>query len=323
MKQLVVIVAMVFAAAGQALAQGQLEIITLRHRTAEQVLPVLQPLVERGGAISGLNNRIILRASGANRAEIKQALAAIDAPLRRLLITVKQDNERSSAASGAELSGSVGSGGARVIAPGSRDQRGIVVEGRRGDDVVRGRAYGTRGAASDRVLQQVQVIEGGRALIQVGYSFPIALREVASGPYGSVATESVVYRDIGTGFYAQPSLAGDTVTLEISPQQESLSRTDPGAVSSHRLTTTVSGRLGEWIELGGLDQDARSDRAGITSYSTRSGLAQRRVLLKVEEVASAIKRAHAAIVKEPHKPFPPQLAPRRAAQGLPSAVPAP
>ena len=35
-------------------AQNALEIITLRHRTAEHVLPSLQPLVEPGGTLSGL-----------------------------------------------------------------------------------------------------------------------------------------------------------------------------------------------------------------------------------------------------------------------------
>jgi len=33
-----------------ALAQGTLEVIPLRHRTVEQVLPVLRPLLEPGGA---------------------------------------------------------------------------------------------------------------------------------------------------------------------------------------------------------------------------------------------------------------------------------
>lgn len=40
------------AAASAGWAQGALEVITLRHRTAEQVIPVLQPLLEPGGALS-------------------------------------------------------------------------------------------------------------------------------------------------------------------------------------------------------------------------------------------------------------------------------
>ena len=37
-------------AAGASLAQGAIEVISLRHRTAEQVIPVLRPLLEPGGA---------------------------------------------------------------------------------------------------------------------------------------------------------------------------------------------------------------------------------------------------------------------------------
>jgi len=38
--------------AAHSLAQQALEIIPLRHRTVDQVLPALQPLVEPGGALT-------------------------------------------------------------------------------------------------------------------------------------------------------------------------------------------------------------------------------------------------------------------------------
>lgn len=262
----------------------QLEVIRLKHKTVDQVLPVLQPLVESGGALTGQGNALFLRASAGNRAQIKQALAAMDVPLRRLVITVRQDNDRSGETSGAEVSGSIGTGGVRITQPGSAETRGGSVEIRRGDDVVRGRSYSTRGSAADRVSQQVQTVEGGQAFIQVGYSFPLPLRSIVVGAHGAIVSESVVYRDLGTGFYARPMLAGDAVTIEISPQQESLSATQDGAVRSARLTTTVSGRLGEWIELGGTNQDTERDHSGTLSYSTRGSLEQRRVLLRVEEL---------------------------------------
>lgn len=262
----------------------QLEVIRLKHKTADQVMPVLQPLVETGGALTGQGNALFLRASAGNRAQIKQALAAIDVPLRRLLITVRQDNDRGSEASGADVSGSIGAGGVRITQPGSVESRGGSVEVRRGDDVLRGRSYSTRGSAADRVSQQVQTVEGGQAFIQVGYSFPLPLRSVVVGAHGAVVSESIVYRDLGTGFYARPMVAGDAVTIEVSPQQESLSSTQDGAVRSSRLTTTVSGRLGEWIELGGTNQDTERERSGTLSYSTRGSLEQRRVLLRVEEL---------------------------------------
>ena len=88
MKKLVLSLALVLLA-GAAYAQQQLEIINLKSRTADQVLPQLRSFVEPGGTLSGMNNQIFIRASDANRRPIKELLAAIDRPPRRLLISVR------------------------------------------------------------------------------------------------------------------------------------------------------------------------------------------------------------------------------------------
>jgi len=94
------------------LAWGQtLEIISLKHRSAEQLLPQLAPFVEPGGALSGMNDKLFLRASGRNQAEIRDLVAALDTPPRRLMISVRQDGADSSTASGAGVSGRVVIGG--------------------------------------------------------------------------------------------------------------------------------------------------------------------------------------------------------------------
>ncbi len=269
--------------AGLVHAQQQLEIINLRSRTADQVLPQLRPFVEPGGTLSGMNNQIFIRASDANRRQIKELLAAIDRPPRRLVISVRQDADSTSAARGGEVSGRISSGDVRV-----ESRRTIVggagVEVRRGDDVVRGQVYDSRGSSTDRVSQQVQVVEGGKAFINVGTSVPVPLREVVMGPGGAVVSESVVYRDIGTGFYAEPQLAGDNVSLTISPTHDTPGRYGPGSANIQRLTTTVTGRLGEWIDLGGSVEERTGDQSGMLRYSTRSGSTGRRVQLKVEEL---------------------------------------
>jgi len=243
------LLALILLLAGQATA-AEMEVIALRHRSADQVIEVLRPLLESGGSISGMNDRLFVRASAENRAQIRQALAAIDTALRRLMITVRHDNRADG--------GSAGAAGSRV--------------------------WSTRGSATDRGSQQVQVVEGGRALIAVGTSFPVPFEEFAVGPLGAAVSRSVVYRDIASGFYARPQLSGERVTLEISPRQESLSRVEPGVVHSARLSTTVSGRLGEWIALGGANLDTGAERSGGTTLSTRAGQQVRRILLKVEEL---------------------------------------
>lgn len=266
-----------------AAAQQQLEIIKLNSRTAEQVLPQLRPFVEPGGTLSGMNNQIFIRASEANRRQMRELIAAIDRPPRRLLISVRQDSDGSVASAGAEVSGRIGGGDVRIESRRTATG-GAGVELRRGGDVVRGQVYDSRSAGAERIAQQVQVVEGGRAYINVGTSVPVPLRQVVMGPGGAVVSESVVYRDLGTGFLAEPQLAGDNVTLTISPSHDTPGAYGPGSASIQRLTTTVSGRLGEWLEIGGTIEERSGSDSGVLRHSSRGASSGRRVLLKVEEL---------------------------------------
>ena len=59
------------------LAQS-LEVIDLKFRTAAEVIPVLQPLVEQGGALTGQDYKLFVRASPANLQQLRAALEQID-----------------------------------------------------------------------------------------------------------------------------------------------------------------------------------------------------------------------------------------------------
>ena len=82
---------------------------------------------------------------------------------------------------------------------------------------------------------------------------------------------------------AVPRVSGDRVTIDISPRDDTPGPL-PGSVNTQRLVTTVSGRLGEWIELGGASGEQGASGSGIASYGTRSASRQRRLLLKVDEL---------------------------------------
>lgn len=247
------------------LAQQEMEVIPLRHQTVDQVLPVLQPLLEPGGTLSGMNNQLFLRASRRNREDIKRALAAIDAPSRRLVIHVSQNRGMDESNRGGNVAGQV-----------------VLGTNRRAD--VNAGVWDTRSARSESGSQMVQTIEGGRAFIQVGRSVPVPMRQLAIVPGGAVATDTVVYRDIGQGFYAEPRLNGDRVTLEISQQADTPGRYGPGGANTQRLSTIVSGRLGEWIEVGGTGTRAVGSTRGGFSASTGEVRDSRSIWLMVEEI---------------------------------------
>lgn len=243
----------------------QMEIIELRSKNVEEVLPALLPLVEPGGTLTGMNNQLFLKASPRNRAEIKRALASIDTPTRRLIIRISQNRQAEDSARGGEASGQAVLGGTRR-------------------SNVEARVWDTKSVRGESASQMVQTVEGGRAFIQVGRSLAVPMRQMIVGPGGAMVNEGVVYRDIGSGFYATPRVNGQRVTLEISQQAESF---DPaygrGAVSSQRLATTVSGTLGEWIELGGSGRQAAGQQGGAFSVGTSDARDNRSIWLKIEE----------------------------------------
>jgi hypothetical protein len=247
-------------------AQATLEVISLRHRTADQVIPVLRPLLEPGGALSGQYNQLIVRASPANLGQIRAVLDSIDQPARRLTISVRFDNTRQSARAGFENDARISNHGSSLDT----------------------RIQDSRSSLDERVDQRIQVLEGGRALISGGDSRPLRQREVIQTPSGPVVRESTVIQGASTGFDVVPRLSGTTVFLDIAPRREQFGEQfapgGSGAIRSERLAATVSGRLGEWIDLGGTaSASARAD-SGILSSRERTGGSSSGIWVKVEEL---------------------------------------
>ena len=264
--------------------QPALEVITLKYRTADQVIPVLKPLLAPGGTLSGMQNRLVVRTTLQNLAELRQVLESSDGAPRRLLISVRQDAAGAESRSEAELSGSVGTGDARATVPGSGSTEGGTAIIRQGGNVVKGRALNSRSAASDRSVQTLQVVEGGEAFIHVGQSVAVQGGSLTISLLGANVTQSSEYRDVGSGFRVRPRVAGQNVTLEISTRRDSVADANSQNFNVQRVDTVVTGRLGEWMELGGVaQQSTRTDR-GTVSRSTNMGSDDRSVYLRVEEL---------------------------------------
>lgn len=243
-----------------ALAQA-LQIIDLQYRTADEVIPILQPLLESGGALSGSDYKLFVRASSANVAQLRKALAEIDRQPRQLLVSVRRATRQTIEREGAAASVVLGNNGssAAVVATDATSRR----EG--------------NGIAS------VQVLEGNAAYIAAGESVPIVTAVAAGGgrhrPWVAAATD---YRNLSSGFLVTPRLSGQRVTLDISQQSEQ-SGTYSGNVQTQSLKTQVSGQLGAWLQLGGIAESSTQQRSGIGSrqYSTQGN--DLSVWVKVEE----------------------------------------
>jgi hypothetical protein len=252
--------AITFLCAAQAWGQGALEVIALKHSTVDQVLPALRSLLEPGGTLSGQSGQLFVRTSPANLAEIKQALEALDRPSRRLQILVRFDDALESASRDISASGVITNRGSNVEL----------------------RAQESRSGATERIDQRVQVVEGGTAWIATGMSRTLPQRQVIRTPAGVVSQQTYTVQESSTGFAVAPRVTGSTVHLDIAPQREMLG--PRGTMQSQRISTSATGRLGEWFEIGGVvAASARNDR-GIASSGRTTSSESQRIWVKVEEV---------------------------------------
>jgi len=81
---------LVLAAVACVAVARELEVIELRYRLADDIVPILQPLVEPGGVLTGADRLLFVNTSRANFEQIRQAVELIDRRPRQLLVTVGQ-----------------------------------------------------------------------------------------------------------------------------------------------------------------------------------------------------------------------------------------
>ncbi len=248
---------------------SSLATIKLANRPAEEIIPVVEPMLVAGDAISGRGFTIFVRTSPATLAQIREMIAALDVAARTLQISVFQGSTRGLGQLGIEGGVRVEHGDASIGIGTERGASGaaggsITYSTRGGSGSLSGTS--TRLRVQDDPIHQVRVTEGFAAYIETGEQIPIF-----SGSHW-IAPESVAggieYQDVVTGFYVLPRVSGDNVTLEISPFKNSLRG---GNIQTQSARTTLSGRLGEWLLVGGVSEQLRRAQSGAGSYrSTES-----------------------------------------------------
>jgi type II secretory pathway component GspD/PulD (secretin) len=262
----------------------KIETIPMKNRQVEDVIPILKPLVAEGGTVTGINNKLIVKTTASNLKQIKQVLAQIDNAPRRLMISVKQDVDGNLNVKEGGVSGRYSTGDVTIKSP-DTGREGTIIQGKDSDgNVVRYRQLETRSRLEDRNVFRVQALEGNPAYISTGQSVPIPNQTAFVTGGGVVVQDGVEYRDVESGFYVLPRIQGDNVTLLISPKLSRVSPNQAAIFDIQNVETTASGRLGEWIPIGGATQHFNDSSKRNLISTKRRGQEQRNVLVKVEEI---------------------------------------
>ena len=239
---------------------SELRTFDLRYRSAEELIPILRPMIDADGSVSGTGFILIVRSSRENLVQIATLVERLDQVPQQLLITVEQAGEQHGRDSGAELSGSSG-----------KQQIGV-------------RIYSSQRDKTGNISQQLRVMEGQWASIRVGQSIPQVVQQYRHSPSGSTVEHRIEYRDMDSGFEVRPRMSGDEVTLEIRPFRANLSHSDVGIIEQQSVSTTVSGKLGQWLVLGGHNEQQKQDEHGIVYSTSEHNELLSNIRLKVERI---------------------------------------
>jgi type II secretory pathway component GspD/PulD (secretin) len=258
-----------------------LKVIPLRNRPASDLLPALAPLVGPDGTVTGLDTRLVVRATPQALARIEALVRTLDTPLRSLVISVSQGVAATASGQAAGAGGSVSTGGTTVVVPPPRTSGTTTVETRTNRTVVTGSLGAGSSSSTDDVTQQIRTLEGHAALIRVGRSEPFTSVGVVGTPSGPVVSGGTTYAEAGTGFHVVPRVAGEVVTLELWAEN---TKSEGPILSGQDLRTTISGPLGQWIEVGSALRQAEVRAREVLGLAVGSLSEQRSVRVRVDEV---------------------------------------
>ena len=198
------------------------------------------------------NHRIIVLDRPAVQARVAEALKTLRLPARNVRITVSHSSERVDDAS---QIGVAGGGWAGVAVTGGASSSRVSMETR----------------------QEIVVLSGGRASIQVAEQVPYAdwfwTWGQASGLWPA---PSVQWREVGTSLAVEPFVLDDhTIRLRVTPEFSYFLDRERRVSRVQQLSTEVIAREGEEIDLGGLPMSNREFQERFLIGTGRNGQAER------------------------------------------------
>lgn len=254
-----------------ACAAERIEIFSLKSRLAQEIIPIIKPLAGPGSTITGMGDKLVVKANEQQLRQIQQLLSELDRPPKRLLIEVRQTTQAERKSDGGRFDARIESDDANVTI-GRRAREGVGV-----------RIRSTNTRRDDDILQQIQALEGRAAYIATGQSVPI--HEPSVQVYGNrvYAQNQTYYRDATTGFFVIPRVSGQSVTLTLRQHADQVNPGDQ-RFTLQRAETSLSGRLGEWLDVGGSRQTGATDATGINRVTRTRHRDDRFIQLRVTEL---------------------------------------
>lgn len=253
-----------------ATAAPQFKIITLQHRFAEELLPVLQPLAGRNGTVNAFSNQLIVNAEPDALASIESAVRMLDVERRNWHITVSNNAASNRDSSRMGVSGEIG----HDVSVGVPDSQGRM---RRGINIELEENQRQR---SESGSMDLRTLDGEAAFIRVGQEIPYTTYWVELCRRYAKVSQNTQWRDVSVGFAVRPRQIGEKIDLEITPRLSAPGQN--GVIDFTEMATHIQARPGEWVNLGGLLSGRNEVNQAILGRDQANGSTSSSLHIKVE-----------------------------------------
>lgn len=234
----------------------ELTTLQLTNRPAAEVIPIIEPMLAPGDVISGHGFKIFLRSSEETLAQVRDMIEVIDAAAKVLQVSVVQGSTSKLRSLGISGSFSIGTDDASASFSGSSTQHRL----------------------HNMPIHRLRVTEGTEGFIQTGKQIALF-----SGSNWKRST-GVGFKKLTTGFYVLPRVHGDNVTLQVSPFKNTRSHAGGGSINTQHANTTISGRLGEWLLIGGTSEQVKRSQSSVSGFSSTRSSSDESIWIKAELV---------------------------------------
>ena len=243
-----------------------IEVVPLSNRFASDLQPLISPFLEDSELIIANRSSLIVKATPLRQKEIKKLIDQLDTRLINLTITVVQSKTQTAQALNA-------SANINLNFPNRRSKFSTEFQGRFGN---------TNDLSDSNSRQQVQTLDGKPAYIKTGKIHPVENISVYHSGYGYPAiSRDTQLIEASTGFMVTPRLSGSQVTLDVAPWSDQMNNN--GELSTQSGHTTIRVNLGQWVEIGGVDQHSQQSSNGTLSHAYSTANQNTKILIKVDK----------------------------------------
>jgi len=258
--------------------------IQLQNRPVEEIIPIIKPMLGANDSVTGQGFQLFIRTTPENLQQVRQMISKLDVAAKQLKISVFQGSDRDLRALSMEGNVQYQNSNTNVsIGSTGKTSRGSDVHlSTRGGNAT-SHTLSTRGRLTDNPIHTLRVSEGTQGHIETGESIPYFS---ADGGWfngrGGIIGGGLEYKDVTTGFYVLPRVNGDQVILNVSPYKQSQSKTRGGDINTQSANTQITGKLGQWLPIGGTTEQVRRSGTSIGSSQTTQSRNNESIWIKAE-----------------------------------------